>query len=319
MPSNAIGMVGLGRMGAGLAGQLVNGGYNVFGFDHRPNAGIPIGVRQCETIGELLEKLPPARLVLLAVPYEAVDSVFDELLPGLEADDTVADMGNSHHLASLERHQRLGARGIHFLDIGASGGIQGARTGYCLMVGGDTNVMARHAAVFDCLSGPGGAWDQVGGPGTGHFVKTVHNAIEYAFMHALSDGFDLLERVESEVGPVDPPRVAALWNRGSIVRSFLLELTAKVLAAHPRLEPFAGPIGGGQTGRWAVQTGDRFGLELAAFRAALDHRAASIARNSLGCRLVSALRFKFGGHSYGEASVRTDPKPPDKAVTPVCG
>jgi 6-phosphogluconate dehydrogenase len=282
-----LGMVGLGRMGSGMTERLERGGHTVQTFD--PKVDSTAGSLQ-----ELAEQLEPPRAIWVMVPAgDVTEQVVEELLGILEAGDTIVDGGNSYFRDSLRRAEQAGARGLHFVDAGVSGGVWGLAEGFCLMVGGDDEAVGRLEPAFLALA-PEGGYAHVGKGGAGHFVKMVHNGIEYGLMQAYAEGFELLEAAQDF--DLDLRQVAALWNRGSVVRSWLLELLEAALAEHPGLEGIRGYVQDSGEGRWTVQEAVEHAVPLPAITLALFARFASRQDESFAAKVNAALRGRFGGH-----------------------
>jgi 6-phosphogluconate dehydrogenase len=280
-------MVGLGRMGAGMTERLTRAGHTVQTFD--PNVESTAG-----SLAELAQQLEPPRAVWLMIPAGPVtEQAFQDLLGILEADDTIVDGGNSNFRDSIRRGEEAGARGLHFVDAGVSGGIWGLKEGFCLMVGGDEEAVGRLEPVFLALA-PEGGYAHVGKGGAGHFVKMVHNGIEYGLMQAYAEGYELLNA--SGDFELDLRQIAALWNRGSVVRSWLLELLEQALTEHPGLEGIRGYVEDSGEGRWTVQEAIDSSVPLPAITLALFARFASRQDESFAAKVNAALRGQFGGH-----------------------
>jgi 6-phosphogluconate dehydrogenase len=280
-------MVGLGRMGAGMTERLRRAGHEVQTFD--PNVE-----STAASLEELAAQLESPRAVWVMVPAGAVtEQVFQELLGLLEQGDTIVDGGNSNFRESIRRGEEVGARGLHFVDAGVSGGVWGLKEGFCLMVGGDEEAVGRLEPVFLALA-PEGGYAHVGKGGAGHFVKMVHNGIEYGLMQAYAEGFELLQA--SPGLQLDLRQVAALWNRGSVVRSWLLELLEQALTESPGLEGVRGYVEDSGEGRWTVQEAIEAAVPLPAITLALYARFASRQDESFAAKVNAALRGQFGGH-----------------------
>ena len=291
-----IGFIGLGKMGARLANLATQAGYNVAGFDkyvESPNQSFEVKA----TLNELVKELKLPRIMWMMVPAgEPVEECLNELTDLLEDDDLIIEAGNSHFEDSIRHARELAAYNIHFLDCGTSGGLLGAETGACLMVGGDQGSFERVRPILEALSVPKGLV-HCGASGSGHFVKMVHNGIEYGMMQSIGEGVTLLEESPFDLDLRD---VADVWNHGSVIRGWLMELLASALDKDPSLENFKGPVGHSGEGTWTVQTADKLGVSVPSIKSALDHRIASKdSPDSMTSRVLSALRFGFGGHANG--------------------
>jgi len=281
-------MVGLGRMGAGMTERLRLGGHEVVGFDARPD------VSEVPTLDDLVQALPAPRVAWVMVPSgEPTEASVAELARLLEPGDLVVDGGNSNYKDSMRRGGSLAEGGVGFLDAGVSGGIWGLREGFCLMVGGDPEHVARLQPVFDTLA-PEGGFVHSGPVGAGHFTKMVHNGIEYGLMHAYGEGYELLRA--SELG-IDVPAVITAWGQGSVVRSWLLELLALGLAEDPGLDRIRGYADDSGEGRWTVEEAVRLGVPANVLATALFARFTSRQDDSPAMKVVAALRQQFGGHA----------------------
>ena len=292
-----LGFVGLGRMGGNMVTRLVRGGHRVVAYDPSPAAAELAKAQGVELVGARAgrpEALRPPRAVWLMVPAgEPTESAVRTLAGRLERGDTIVDGGNTRWKDDLRRAAELEARGVQYVDVGTSGGIWGLEHGYCLMVGGEAASVGRLAPVFATLAPPDG-WLHVGGVGAGHYGKMVHNGIEYAMMQGYAEGFELMSA--SEYG-LDLPAIARLWTRGSVVRSWLLELAADALKADPalaRLKPWVEDSG---EGRWTVEDAVEKAVPAPTITAALFARFRSRRDNSFADRLLAALRNQFGGHA----------------------
>ena len=282
-----LGMVGLGRMGSGMTERLERAGHAVKTFD--PN--VP---STASSLAELAEQLSPPRHVWLMIPAgEITENACRELLDVLAPADAIVDGGNSNFRDSQRRHAKAGDQGIHFVDAGVSGGIWGLREGFALMVGGDAEPVSRLRPVFEALA-PEGGFRHVGPSGAGHFVKMVHNGIEYGLMQAYAEGFELMEASEFDL---DLGAVAELWRHGSVVRSWLLDLLARALEQNPGLDGIRGYVEDSGEGRWTVDEAVRTAVPLPAITAALYARFASRQSESFAAKVNAALREQFGGHA----------------------
>jgi 6-phosphogluconate dehydrogenase len=292
-----IGFIGLGRMGGNMVTRLVRGGHRVVGYDPSPAARQTVtaaGAGGVDSLKALVEALTPPRAVWVMVPAgEATDSVLRELAGRLETGDLIVDGGNAHYKDDVRRARELAERGLGYVDAGVSGGIWGLERGYCIMAGGEAAAIQRLAPVFVTLA-PANGWLHVGPVGSGHYVKMIHNGIEYGMMQAYAEGFELMSA--SDYG-LDLAAIAQLWNQGSVVRSWLLELTAGVLAANPRLDGLKPWVEDSGEGRWTVQDAVEKAVPAPAITAALFARFRSRREASFADRLLAALRNAFGGHA----------------------
>ncbi|MBI4629682.1 MAG: decarboxylating 6-phosphogluconate dehydrogenase [Candidatus Rokubacteria bacterium] len=292
-----LGFVGLGRMGGNMVTRLLRGGHEVVAYDRARDAVSAAaggGARGVDSLEALVRALAPPRHVWVMVPAgEPTESTLAALAPLLAPDDTIVDGGNTHYKDDVRRALELARRNINYVDAGTSGGIWGLANGYCLMVGGERPAVERLAPVFTTLAPPEG-WLHVGGPGSGHYVKMIHNGVEYAMMQAYAEGFELMSA--SEYG-LDLPRIAALWTRGSVVRSWLLELTADALAREPTLASLTPWVEDSGEGRWTVEDAVEKAVPAPTITAALFARFRSRRQNSFADRLLAALRNAFGGHA----------------------
>jgi 6-phosphogluconate dehydrogenase len=326
-----LGLVGLGRMGANMARRWLEAGHECVGYSRNPADGLGgNGFHVAASLEELVDQLTPPRAIWIMIPAAAVDGVIDALAPRLARGDTVIDGGNSHFVDDVRRAAALGARGVHYLDVGVSGGIFGRELGYCLMIGGDADAAARLTPLFASLA-PGRVEAQSSGgtapagylhcgpSGAGHFVKMVHNGIEYGLMAAYAEGFNLLHEAnagtraahaahaDAETAPLgargehlaydfDLAAIAELWRHGSVVRSWLLDLTGAALARNPSLDGFLGEVSDSGEGRWTVSTAIDAGVPVPVLATALFARFTSRNHDDFANRLLSAMRREFGGH-----------------------
>ncbi len=291
-----IGFIGLGRMGLNMVRRLLQGGHQVIA--HNRSTG-PIreaeryGAVGADTLEALLKKLAPPRAVWVMVPAgapteETIRSVSESLQPG----DVIIDGGNTNYHDDVRRGAELAAKKLHYIDAGTSGGIWGLQVGYCLMIGGEESVFRRLEPIFKTLAPPDG-YGYMGGHGAGHFVKMIHNGIEYGLMQAYAEGFELLHR--SEYG-LNLPKIANLWNRGSVVRSWLLELAAGELERDPRLDRVKGYVEDSGEGRWTVEDAIDKRVPAPVIALSLFARFRSRQDNSFSDRMLAVLRNAFGGH-----------------------
>ena len=330
-----LGMIGLGRMGANMVQRLMSGGHKVVAYDRVPDAVKALaakGATGATSLDDFVAKLEKPRTVWLMVPAAVVDATLEDLVPRLAPDDVVVDGGNSYYRDDIARAQRLAERRVHYVDCGTSGGVWGLERGYCLMIGGETDVVRRLDPVFATLA-PGlgsiarteGAEKKGGtaergylhcGPnGAGHFVKMVHNGIEYGLMAAYAEGFNILRHAnigkqarttDAETTPLRNPEyyqydidvgaVAEVWRRGSVVSSWLLDLVASALGKDPNLARFEGRVSDSGEGRWTLEAAIEEAVPAHVLAAALFERFSSRGEAEFQDRLLSAMRFEFGGH-----------------------
>lgn len=330
-----LGMIGLGRMGANMARRLMKGGHECVVFDHSPEKVKNLTEERAVgaiSLLDFVEKLNKPRAVWLMVPAGVVDQSIADLLPLLEPGDILIDGGNSYYVDDIRRAKELAAKGIHYLDVGTSGGVWGLERGYCMMIGGEPNVVQHLDPIFAALAPGmgniprtpgrekfGGTAEQgylhCGQSGAGHFVKMVHNGIEYGIMAAYAEGLGVLKfaNIGSERSPADaettPLRdpqnyqfdinladVTEVWRRGSVIASWLLDLTASALITDPELAKFSGRVSDSGEGRWTIKAAIDEGVPVPGLTAALYERFASRGHADYQNRLLSAMRFGFGGH-----------------------
>jgi 6-phosphogluconate dehydrogenase len=294
-----LGIVGLGRMGANMAKRLARGGHRVVGFD--PKAQTPQGAEEpraesAASLEMLVAKLAAPRTVWMMVPSGGItEGTVDALLPLLAAGDTVIDGGNSNYKDTMRRARRFADKGIHYVDCGTSGGVWGLDNGYSLMIGGDEAVTERLRPIFETLApSPGRGWGRVGPVGSGHFTKMIHNGIEYGLMQAYAEGFSML-RHKPEFA-LDLHQVAEIWRHGSVVRSWLLDLSSAALERNPGLEGIAPHVADSGEGRWTVAEAIDLDVPAPVITLALLARLRSRDEESFSDRLLSAMRNQFGGH-----------------------
>jgi 6-phosphogluconate dehydrogenase len=297
-----LGMVGLGRMGSGMTERLRRDGHEVMTYD--PNVE-----STADSLAELAEQLERPRAVWMMVPSgQITQDTFDELLEIVDADDVIVDGGNSNWRHSQERYALAKARGVHFVDVGVSGGIWGLEIGFCLMAGGEDDPVGRLRPVLESLA-PEEGWAHVGKPGAGHFVKMIHNGIEYGLMQAYAEGFEIMHR--SEFG-LDLSEIAGIWRYGSVVRSWLLELLHTALVEQgddlANIAPYVEDSG---EGRWTVDAAIAENVPAPVISTALFARFASRQDYSYAAKVAAALRNQFGGHAVRaveEAKAGPDPR-----------
>ncbi len=325
-----IGMIGLGRMGSNMVRRLLQAGHQCVVFDQNVAAVhelVAVGANAAASPADLLRQQSAPRVVWIMIPAGAVDSLLGDLRPALQAGDIVIDGGNSFYGDDIRRSGELAATGVHYLDVGTSGGIWGLERGYCLMVGGDNAAFDQVEPVFAALattqptpvgttaSGGARGYLHVGPSGAGHFVKMVHNGIEYGLMAAYAEGFNLLHRVshqpastavDAETAPVrltgNPDfnfkldEISELWRHGSVVSSWLLDLVADQLAEHADLAGFAGHVADSGEGRWTIEAAIDSGVPVPVLATALFARFTSRGESDFANRMLSAMRLGFGGH-----------------------
>jgi 6-phosphogluconate dehydrogenase len=295
-----LGFVGLGRMGANMVQRLLQGGHRIVAYNRDPK---PVAAAQAKgalgvaSLQDLVKRLTPPRAIWLMVPAgDPVTQTLDALTPLLQAGDTIVEGGNSNYQDSLRRAAALREKGIHFLDAGVSGGIWGLTEGYCLMVGGEEAAFRRLEPAFRTLA-PADGYLYVGGSGAGHFTKMIHNGIEYGMLQAYGEGFELLKA--SPFKP-DLARLAHLWNRGSVVRSWLLELLERALRSDPDLSGIRGYVEDSGEGRWTVLEAIARDVPAPVLTLALFARFRSRQEDSFAAKVIAALRKEFGGHAVKE-------------------
>lgn len=291
-----IGMVGLGRMGGNMTTRLLRAGHDVVGYARHTDAVQKVvaeGATGADSLEDLVSKLDPPRAVWVMVPAgDPTSQTIDGLTRLLDPGDIVIDGGNSRYTESIQRGAALGERGISFMDAGTSGGVWGLEEGYCLMIGADETPFRRLEPIFAALAPPHG-YARVGPVGSGHFVKMVHNGIEYGLMQAYAEGFELLR---SHDPALDTAEIAEVWRHGSVVRSWLLDLAARALSADPDLASVAPYVEDSGEGRWTIETAIDDAVPTPVMAAALFARFASRSQDSFGLKMLAALRREFGGH-----------------------
>jgi len=330
-----VGMIGLGRMGSNMVRRLMRGGQQCVVYNHTPAAIEALareGATGAASLDELVTRLAKPRVVWLMIPAAAVDATLGDLVPRLAPDDVVVDGGNSYYRDDVDRAKRLAGRGLHHVDCGTSGGVWGLERGYCLMIGGETDVVRRLDPLFAALAPGVGeiprtpgrekrsgtaerGYLHCGTNGAGHFVKMVHNGIEYGLMAAYAEGLNILRHAnvgrqehaaDAETTPLRDPGyyqydldladITEVWRRGSVVASWLLDLTAVALASDPTLERFTGRVSDSGEGRWTLDAAIDEAVPAHVLAAALFERFASRGEAEFQDRVLSAMRFGFGGH-----------------------
>jgi len=330
-----LGMIGLGRMGANMAERLLHGGHECVVFDMKAANVSKLsdqGATGAKSLDDLVSKLTPPRVVWLMVPAAAVDQTLHGLAACMQQGDIIIDGGNSHYVDDIRRSDELKAKGIHYVDAGTSGGVWGSDRGYCLMIGGEKNVVQHLDPIFATLApgiraavrtpgrGKNGGTAEQGylhcGPsGAGHFVKMVHNGIEYGIMAAYAEGLNILQHAnagnkklasDAETTPLRQPKlyqyefclpdVAEVWRRGSVISSWLLDLTATELLKEPSLKSYAGRVSDSGEGRWTINAAIDEAVPAPVLSAALYERFSSRGKADFADRVLSAMRHEFGGH-----------------------
>jgi 6-phosphogluconate dehydrogenase len=324
-----IGMIGLGRMGSNMARRLMKAGHSCVVFDNTPAAVTSLageGATASSSTADMISKLSTPRVVWMMVPAGGVDPLIQSLVPHLARGDILIDGGNSHYADDIRREQELAGRGIRYLDIGTSGGLWGLERGYCLMVGGEDQAVQFLDPILSALA-PGASDSSIGtgtasrgylhcgSAGAGHFVKMVHNGIEYGLMAAYAEGFNLLhaankpaqqQEASAEHAPqrgvlpktreFNMDQIAELWRHGSVVSSWLLDLLAQQLAKNPKLENFAGHVADSGEGRWTIEAAIDTSVPVPVLATALFSRFSSRGEDDFANRTLSAMRLGFGGH-----------------------
>ncbi len=330
-----LGMIGLGRMGANMVRRLITGGHQCVVFDMSPKAVQELVQEKAvgaSSLADFVKKLDKPRAVWLMVPAAVVDKTIADLVPTLDRGDVLIDGGNSYYIDDIRRAKELAAKGIHYVDVGTSGGVWGLERGYCMMIGGEDDVVKRLDPIFARLAPgagdlprtpgrekAGGTAEQgylhCGPNGAGHFVKMVHNGIEYGIMAAYAEGLGILRAanvgkqahaIDAETTPLrDPehyqydlnlPDITELWRRGSVIASWLLDLTASALIKDPVLAGFAGRVSDSGEGRWTIKAAIDEAVPAHVLSAALYERFSSRGEAEFADRLLSAMRYEFGGH-----------------------
>jgi 6-phosphogluconate dehydrogenase len=292
-----LGMIGLGRMGANMTERLVLGGHRVISYDRSAEAiqrVVDKGAVGAHSLADFVKQLSLPRVIWLMVPSgDPVDQTLEQLLPNLAKGDILIDGGNSNYKDSIRRAEKLAAQGMHFVDAGTSGGVWGLQNGYCMMVGGATAIVDRLAPIFTTLA-PKDGYLHVGPNGAGHFVKMIHNGIEYGMMQAYGEGFELLKASQFDL---DLAKISHLWNQGSVVRSWLLELAENAFAKDAKLDSIKGYVEDSGEGRWTVAEAIEKSVPAPVLMLSLFARFTSRQEDSFSAKVVAALRNEFGGHA----------------------
>ena len=292
-----IGFVGLGRMGANMVRRLVRDGHQVVAFNRTPEKTREImteGAEGAFTLAELVAKLPAPRAVWVMVPAgDATEAMIEELIGLLEPGDTIVDGGNTNFHDDVRRHARVGEKGLRYVDAGTSGGVWGLSVGYCLMVGGDRDAVEPLEPIFRTLA-PADGYAHVGGPGAGHYVKMVHNGIEYGLMQAYAEGFEIMHASDYDL---DLAQISGIWRYGSVVRSWLLDLLHDALAKNAEFGGIKDWVADSGEGRWTVQEAIDRDVPAPVITLALQARFRSRQDESYGAKVLAALRNEFGGHA----------------------
>ena len=295
-----LGMIGLGRMGANMVERLLRGGHQLVGYDRDPEAVQRVagkGASGANSLAALAQQLKPPRAVWLMVPAgDPVDQTIEALIPHMSRGDVILDGGNSNYKDTVRRAAALKTQGLGFVDVCTSGGIWGLAEGYSMMIGGDAQVVEHLKPIFETLAPAADqGWGRVGPSGSGHFVKMVHNGIEYGLMQAYAEGFALMER-KTEFG-LDMQQIAEIWRTGSVVRSWLLDLTARALAENPALTGIAPYVADSGEGRWTVMEAIELGCSIPVITLALQRRFRSQETEPFADKLLAVMRQQFGGHA----------------------
>ncbi|WP_430389814.1 phosphogluconate dehydrogenase (NAD(+)-dependent, decarboxylating) [Dyella sp. 20L07] len=294
-----LGMIGLGRMGANMAQRLMGGGHQLVGFDAKPEARKELenkGAVSADSLTALVAALPNPRTLWLMVPAgDITDDTLKQLLPLLAPGDTVIDGGNSNYKDTMRRAETFARLQIHYIDCGTSGGVWGLAEGYSLMIGGDEAAVERMRPIFEALApAKDQGWGRVGPVGSGHFTKMIHNGIEYGMMQAYAEGLSILQHKHEFA--LDLHQVAEIWRYGSVVRSWLLDLTAAALAKNPTMSGIAPYVADSGEGRWTVDEAIDLNVPAPVITQSLIERLRSRDTDSFSDKLLSAMRNEFGGH-----------------------
>jgi 6-phosphogluconate dehydrogenase len=290
-------MIGLGRMGGNMVRRLVQGGHELIVYDSSADAvkqHVGTGAKGAKDLADVVRQLTLRRVVWIMVPAGAVESTIEQLVPHLSRGDIVIDGGNSNFRHSLRRTEALKAKGIEFVDVGTSGGIWGLTLGYCLMIGASPGAFQHCEPIFRSLA-PAEGYAHVGPPGAGHYVKMVHNGIEYGLLQAYAEGYEILHA--SQDFTLQLGQVAKLWNHGSVVRSWLNELAERAFSRDDQLAAIRGYVEDSGEGRWTVEEAMRLDVPAPVITMSLLARLRSRQQESFGAKVIAALRHEFGGHA----------------------
>jgi 6-phosphogluconate dehydrogenase len=291
-----VGLVGLGKMGLNLGKNLIDNKHEVVAFDLNENAVKEMseyGAAGTSTLKDLVAGLETPRVLWIMVPHQVVDSVLEEITPLLSKGDIVIEAGNSHYKESLRRYNKLKESDIHFMDCGTSGGMSGARNGACYMIGGDKEAWEIVEPIFKDTSVENGYF-YAGEAGSGHYLKMVHNGIEYGMMQAIGEGFDVLEKSQFDY---DYEKVARVWNNGSVIRSWLMELTENAFSKDAKLDDIKGVMHSSGEGKWTVEEALDLQTATPVIAMSLLMRYRSLEHDTFTGKVVAALRNEFGGHA----------------------
>ena len=294
-----LGMIGLGKMGANMARRLMAGGHKLVVFDRSADAVTQLaadGAVASASLAEMVQHMTAPRAIWIMVPSGApTEGTIADLMKVLQPGDTILDGGNSNYKDSIRRAEMVTAAGLHFIDVGTSGGIWGLAEGYSLMIGGDLEPVTRLQTIFETLApAPDKGWGHVGPYGSGHFTKMVHNGIEYGLMQSYAEGFDLMGKKRDM--NLDLHQIAQIWQHGSVVRSWLLDLTERALKANPTLDGIAAWVPDSGEGRWTVVESIDLNCPIPAITASLQARFSSRDSEPFSHKLLAAMRDQFGGH-----------------------
>lgn len=300
-----IGMIGLGRMGGNMVTRLLGDGHEVAAYTRDPKKvekAVREGAKGAKDLKDLVDQLPTPRVIWIMVPAgKATQDMIDSLVPLIAPGDILIDGGNSRYTDDIGRAEALKPKGIHYMDAGTSGGVWGLKVGYCLMVGGELEDFKHVEPIFKTLAPPNG-YMLCGPVGAGHFVKMVHNGIEYGMMQAYAEGFEIMKASRYE--HLDLGKIADLWGQGSVVRSWLLELTALALKEDPGLDKLAPHVEDSGEGRWTVEESIQTSVPAPVIALSLLMRFRSRQDNSFSSRMLAAMRQQFGGHAVKEAAAK---------------